>query len=547
MLGGNSSSEVRVWVSGAEGRDQRETGILEELMMENQYRNPMKSYSIWDHLLYDAARNTEGLTVLLNCSCLKCRMRENRLTSVTGWQTTTQKYHTVRAKVFADCSGDSILAPLTNAEFRVGRESCEETGEYIAPLKADRKTMGISCLLQAVEGDEEIPFTPCCDCMNVDGVLYGDRQPDLNKITENFWYLELGGNGDSIGNCESVRDSLLDLNRSVWNYIKNRSDKMDAYRNWYVDWMGMLPGKRESRRYIGDYVLTQMDIDSGGVFEDEIAYGGWPMDLHPPDGFDADESPNVFHTVNGIYGIPYRCMYSKNIENLFFAGRNISATHVALGSTRVMGTCALLGQAIGTAAAIAVQKKLSPRLVGEREIDALQQRLLWDDVYLPHIRRRVPALSLAAGLTADGENGEALRDGVDRPVAEDSHAWSCTVGDTATYSFAEAQYVGEVRLVWDSDLNRENLTDAECELKRNMFHNRSSRIEKVGMPRTMVKAYRITAVTEDGTPSVIAESTDNHRRLCIHPAGCKAKRITLEILETWGNASVNVFAFEVRG
>lgn len=545
VLGGNCSSEVRVWVSGAEGRDCRETGILEELMMENQFHNPMKNYYVWDHILYQAAQNTPGLEVLLNCSCLRCHAKAGRIASVTGWQLTTQTYHNVRAKLFADCSGDSILAPMTKAQFRIGRESRSETGESIAPLKADQKTMGISCLLQAKEGKEAVAFAPPCVCTDMSEFLCGERKPELNDVKENFWYLELGGNEDTIRNCEAIRDKLLELDYSTWNHLKNSPQESEKNCNWYLDWIGMLPGKRESRRYIGDYILTQMDIENGGHFKDTIAYGGWPMDLHPPDGFDADEAPNVFHRVDGIYGIPYRCLYSKNVSNLFCAGRNISVTHVALGSTRVMGTCALLGQAVGTAAALAIEDGLEPRALGQQKMDKLQQTLLEDDVYLPHIVRRVPFITLQAELTASGENAQALRDGFDRPQGNDSHAWLCKTSDHATYHFHTPQAISQIRLILDSDLNREYLSAAECELKRNLFHNHPNNVEQSFVPPTMVKAYRISALLEDGREMALVEVRDNYHRLRRHSVSCKARSITLEILETWGNSQIRLFCFEV--
>ena len=147
MLGGNASSEVRMWVCGAHGKNNQETGLVEELFLENLYRNPDKNYSIWDGILYEKAAYNDHIELLLNCTCTDCRMDGNRIISVTGWQMTTQTWHTVHAELFADCSGDSVLAPLTGAEFRIGREARIEFGEDIAPEEADRKTMGMSCMI----------------------------------------------------------------------------------------------------------------------------------------------------------------------------------------------------------------------------------------------------------------------------------------------------------------------------------------------------------------------------------------------------------------
>ena len=156
VLGGNASSEIRMWVCGAHGDNNRETGLIEEFMLESFYSNPTKNYSVWDAILYDKVRSEPNITLLLNCSCLDCSMDGNRVTDVTGWQLTTQTYHKVSAKLFADCSGDSVLAPLTGALHTRGREACSEYGEDIAPTNADGRTMGMSCLIQGRETDKEI-------------------------------------------------------------------------------------------------------------------------------------------------------------------------------------------------------------------------------------------------------------------------------------------------------------------------------------------------------------------------------------------------------
>ena len=133
MLGGNASSEIRMWICGAHGANNRETGILEEIMLENLYRNPALNFHIWDGILLEWARREENLTLLLNCTCTSCEMSGNRIASVTGWQMTTQTWRKVEAKLFADCSGDSVLAPLSGAKFRVGREARSEFDEDIEP------------------------------------------------------------------------------------------------------------------------------------------------------------------------------------------------------------------------------------------------------------------------------------------------------------------------------------------------------------------------------------------------------------------------------
>jgi len=415
VLGGNASSEIRMWVCGARGPNNRETGILEEIMLDNLRRNPRRNYSIWDALLYEKVRFEPNITLLLNCSCLDAAMEGNHIRTVTGWQLTTQTWHTVEADLFADCSGDSVLAPLTGADYRIGREARREFGEDIEPVEADRKTMGMSCLIQARETDRPQTFIPpdwAHSYPSDDDLSHRDHSVAGN----NFWWIELGGEQDSIHDTETIRDELLKEAFGIWDHIKNHGDH--GAENWALEWVGFLPGKRESRRYLGDYLLTQNDLRGEGRFNDIVAYGGWPMDDHHPAGLRWKGEPTIFHNVPSPYGIPYRCLYSRNVDNLFFAGRNISVTHAGLSSTRVIATCAIVGQAVGAAASLAVRDGLSPRGVYERRIGELKQTLMDDDCYLPWNVRELPELTKRADLTAAEGDPEPLRNGVDRPVGD---------------------------------------------------------------------------------------------------------------------------------
>lgn len=181
MLGGNCSSEIRMWVSGAHGDNNRETGLMEEILLENHYRNPDKNYSVWDSILYEKVRFEKNITLLLNCSCMDAEMQEGKISSVTGWQMTTQQFHKVEADFFADCSGDSILAPLTGASYRHGREAKSEHNETIPPDVADSHTMGLSCLLQTVETDEPHPYIAPAWAEKIDESKLVHRNPDMNS------------------------------------------------------------------------------------------------------------------------------------------------------------------------------------------------------------------------------------------------------------------------------------------------------------------------------------------------------------------------------
>lgn len=536
VLGGNASSEVRMWISGAHGENNRETGIVEEIELENFYRNPNASYSIWDSILYEKVKFQDNITLLLNCTCNELTMDENRIKSIRGWQLTTETWHTVEAPLFADCSGDSILAPLTGAEYRIGREAAGEFNEDIEPEQADAKTMGMSCLIQVRETAKPQKYIPpvWANKYLTDEDL-PHRDHSLEKLN-NFWWIELGGDKDSIHDTEEMRDELLKIAFGVWDHIKNHGDH-DA-ENWILDWVGFLPGKRESRRYVGDYILNQNDVRAEGKFHDLIAYGGWTMDDHHPEGFHYPGFPNVFHPAPSPFGIPYRCLYSKNIENLFFAGRNISVTHAALSATRVMATCALVGQAVGIAAAIAVRDGLTPREIYEKCIPELQQTLMEDDCYLPWNKREIPELTRKAELTASAGDPEPIRNGMDRPVGEVDNGWMGTVGDSwIEYNFGKLEKISKMRFVFDSNLNRE---------EKNMPCNYPLKDHLKKVPGTIIRKFRIDAMKKDGQWENVICIDNNYQRLLKIELDATTSAVRFIPEETWGSETAHLFAWDIR-
>ncbi len=545
MLGGNASSEIRMWVCGAHGDNNKETGLIEELMMENQYRNPDKNYSIWDGIMFEMVRFQPGVELLLNCTCNACEMDGQTIKSVTGWQMTTQTFHEVRATLFADCSGDSVLAPLTGADFRVGREARSEFGEDIAPEVSDKKTMGMSCMIQAREETKPSEFIPPAWAYRYTREdLLPHRVPNMKGLGENFWYLELGGECDSILDTETLRDELLKTAYGIWDFVKNAPENKELNKNWRLDWMGILPGKRESRRYLGDHIMSQHDVRAEGRFDDLVAYGGWSMDDHHPGGFRTKEPPTIFHPAPSPYGIPYRSMYSRNIDNLMFAGRNISVTHTAMSSTRVMATCGTIGQAVGTAAAIAIRDHLSPRGVYEQRLHELKQTLMEDDCYLPFNRREVPELTASAVLLCEAKGAENLRNGLDRPISGADNGCHIPLGSSVTYRFNHAAQVGRVRLILDSDLNRETLPPLEHQLCRNMIHNRPLAWEDSYVPKTMLKAYRLEGTAPNSDHVTLYEATNNYQRRNFIEIDRELTSITLIPLATWGAEDAHIFSFD---
>lgn len=544
MLGGNASSEIRMWVCGAQGDNVAETGIPEEIFMENLRANPYKLYPVFDGILWELVKKEKNITLLMNCTCMQAETDGGRIKNVTGWQMTTQTFCKVIAQNFADCSGDSILAPLTGAEYRVGREAADEFGENVGAKKADKKTMGNSCLIQAHKGTKSVTFTAPSFAKKLTEADVRYRCPHMDSAYENFWYLELGGEQDTIGDAERIRDELIALAFGMWDYIKNSGRFSDAAL-WQLDFIGFLPGKRESRRMVGKVMVTQNDIISDRAFPDVAAYGGWPLDDHDPAGFYYDGHPNTSYDTPACYAIPYRALYSANVENLFFAGRNISMTHAAMSSARVMATCALCGQAVGTAAAVTKKYGCTPDGVYENHLDELQENLLWDDCMLPHHPRVPAALTKNAALTVNGkkdEKAECLRDGNDR-----ENVYECEPFDVIEYRFASPVPVEEVRIIFDSDLNRQTLPGDRCERTHMTRCNLLPDSPVMHLPATLCKAFRVEAEV-NGQTKVLAESKDNARRRVT--VKCNEKEVAaLKLIMTEANCGgekMRLFSFEAK-
>jgi hypothetical protein len=534
VLGGNASSEVRMWICGAHGKHNKETGILEEIQLDNLKYNSALNYSLWDSVLWGKTHFQPNLSLFLNASCTTAEMEGTRIASIEAWQGTSQTVHTIKAKTFIDCSGDSILAPLTGAKFRQGREASSEFNEDIEPAQADDKTMGNTLLIQLRRTDETQTFVAPRWAYKF--TTAADLPNRINGVNaSNFWWLEVGGLNDTISDAEAIRDELMKVTYGVWDYIKNQAPEREKSKNWAVEWIGSLPGKRENRRYVGDHILTQNDVRDGGRFDDIVAYGGWSMDDHHPAGIYYEGRPTLFHPAPSPYGIPYRSLYSVNIDNLLFAGRNISVTHAALSSTRVMATCALIGQAAGTAAALCTRYDCAPRAISSGEkLSELQTILMDDDCWLPGLTRPVSDIACEAKLSGDGENLAALRDGLDRDREDENHAWEGNIGDTIEYSWQHNVEIGGVRLVFDSNLMNEKRMPCTYPQKG----------EGTRIPSTIVKRFRLESLDENGQWQVAYQENENFYRLVQVPLGINTRGLRLVIEDTWGATTARVFGFE---
>lgn len=540
VLGGNASSEIRMIICGADWNQPvwRETGILEELRLKSLLHNDEDNVFLQDLALYDTTRSQKGLQVFLNCRVVDCRVTARRVVACSAEELTSNRRLQFTARQFIDATGDGALAFLAGAEYRHGRESRREYGESLAPLEADRFTMGHSILFQAADAGKPVPFAP------PSWALKFETDADLpfrpHTVPFGFWWVEWGGTLDTITDTEAIKEELLAVALGVWDHMKNKGDH--GFTNYALSWIGFLPGKRESRRFIGDHVLTQDDVMSGRRFADAIAYGGWSIDLHPPEGIRHPGPPTDEVNV-APYDIPLRSCFCRDFENLFLAGRNISATHVAFGSTRVMGTCALIGQGVGTAAAAAVKHGISARQVAEQHMEEVQQTLLADGVYLRGIQNTdAQDLALQAMITASSREGpeflpENIIDGYNHPEPGISHAWRSKTGLPAWLELRWTRPVclSRVQIIFDTDFMTRLVLSNESWLKK----------KNCSAPRsTTVKDFKIQIWAGHEWLTVVSEKDNIQRlvRVSFPPLRTCALRIMVD--KTWEVNYASIF--EVR-
>ena len=411
VLGGNSSRECGVGLNGAASHhpNSRETGIAEEVHRTKAYYGS-RAYSEPFRIVTE---KEENLTVFLNRHVFDVEMADaKRIAAVRAVDTLTGAISALGAKYFIDCTGDGWVGYFAKAEYRLGREARSEHDESNAPEKADRITMS-GCLMggalgfRALSTGQPTPYERpvwAYDIPKLDG--YGRK---VRRITGGEWWLEHPGTVDDLWEAEKARDELIRITFGYWDYIKHKSDLREQARTYALVHVPHMDAKRESRRLIGDYILTQDDCTSGRVFPDRISYGGWPLDIHHPKGvFSGSEGSFDYNTHVPIYTIPYRCLYSKNIDNLLFAGRCASVTHVALGTIRVQSTLATLGQAAGTAAGLCVRRGTTPRGIHRNYLGTLQQTLLKHDQTIPELVNEDP-LDLARGATVRASSTAEFR------------------------------------------------------------------------------------------------------------------------------------------
>jgi hypothetical protein len=574
VLGGNSSSEIRMHISGAEalmhgrrdGLDYRETGIIEELKLEEAVANPQRSAHVWDLVLWDAVKREANITLLLNTICDGAVVADDRLPPASDLVTSgtqgvdpvgavrriryvlasrpsTEESFRIAGKYFIDCTGDGRLGFEAGADYRYGREGKSDYDEPLAPVaKGDGKVLGSSITFTARCYDRPMPFTPpsWVRRFTEEDLKYRSHK----GLDYGHWWIEWGGQLDTIKDNEEIRDELLAIALGVWDHIKNGGNH--GADNWALDWIGFVPGKRESRRFYGDHVLTQHDLQEAPLFADRVAYGGWPIDVHVPEGIDRpDERPNFAVRLNKAYSIPLRCLYSRNVVNMFMAGRNISASHVAFGSTRVMGTCALMGQAAGTAAGIAAIHDLPAARVCLQDpwMRQIQQQLIRDDAYLVEMAADDPldlarTAAVSASSWTDGGEPAQVINGITRRLPGSENMWISEAGWPQRLSLVwqEPQDISLIELTLDTGLHRE--------LRLSMSEAVAENSIRAPQPETL-RDFILRLYEKDRVVATQKISGNYQRKLRIRfDQTVASDRLELEALGAWGVDHARLF--EVR-
>ena len=546
-LGGNSSSEVRMHVCGADasgGRPGwRESGLIEELRLDDAVRNPQCCFELWDLLLYDKVRSEPRIQLLLDTAVCGAEVADGRIERVFARSDRVEQSYGIRARYFIDSTGDSRLALEAGAEMRKGREARGEFHESLAPEQAEPHTQGSSILFTSRHHDKPMPFTPPSWARKITREQLRMRRPKSWEY--GCWWIEWGGMQDTIRDDAAIRHELLSIVMGVWDYIKNSGDHPES-ASWALNWVGMIPGKRDSRRVVGDHILTEGDILRGDM-DDAVAIGGWSMDDHPSGGFD-DESLKPAQQIMppDVYSVPLRSLYSINIANLFMAGRNISASHVAFSSARIMATCATIGQAVGTAAALCAAWRLTPRELYKQRLRDLQQVLLGDDQTIKNRRNEDPLdvarqARVAVSSEQAGAPGAAVIDGYFRDVpGKEVHHWEGKMTDDGAWielSWASAQRISRVQLTFDTGFHRILTLSGESSVMK--------RVIRGPQPET-VRDYMVS-IRAPGSDEwhEVARVEGNYQRLRRHTfAPTEASAVRVRVTATNGDPAARLF--EIR-
>jgi len=564
VLGGNASSEIRIPICGASASDRKpelnESGIVHSLILANKKVNDNFNYSIWDAVLFDAIKKEENLTLYLNTTMFDAECEKNKVKCIKCYQMTTESRLTLSADFFADCTGNGTLSAFAGADFRTGSEAKAEYNEPHAPEIANNERMGNSIIFKAINREHPVEFVPPVEVMHFTEEQLKFRKhcaPIPEEFKENasseelkqlhdercpsfaYWWLEIPGESDDIiSEYEDIRDKLVSAVYGIWNHIKNEGDhEADTYE---LVWVGMLPGVRESRRIECDYMLNENDVINNRRFEDKVAYGGWYIDNHYS-LFEYDKKPAFNYFFDGSFDIPYRSYCVKDFKNLFVGGRCMGATKLGMAATRVMGTCAVGGQAIGTAAAILSKNKESD--IRNIDIKTLQQTLIKDDCYLPGLvnedeKDLAKNLVITASSELYGYSAQNIVNGVTRKLGNNSNQWRSEIALPQWINLKSDKdiMVNEIQITFDSNLEIEKAVTISTRLQKR---------QEPGVPIELVRDYEIVLL-RDKKEVAKQKVCDNFQRLNrVYFDNIACDEIQINLLSTNGVDYASIFEIRI--
>jgi hypothetical protein len=441
VLGGNNSSEVRVWLGGNtnyEPYPQIGDVVGELEPARRAHYGPENTAELYeDQRRIELVRAEKNIKLFLQYRVNQVETRENAITKVIAQHTMTGEKLRFTGKYFADCTGDGCLGYLAGADYEITMDG----------------HMGRCNLWNVIDTGKPTSFPRCPWAIDLSNKPFPAKERDLGA-----WFWESGFYHDPFEKGEYIRDLNFRAMYGAWDALKN---VRHLYPNHKLNWAAYISGKRESRRLLGDIILTKQDIVDGVVYPDRCVPATWSIDLHLPHpsydkGFEGNEfiSKAYYTHYSKPYWIPYRCLYSRNIQNLFMAGRDISVTHEALGAVRVMRTCGMMGEVVGMATYLCKKYDTAPRGVYEDYLQQLQAMMIGEDTtkWLEKAGcnlARDAEISVSSNYDARRYPKENINDG--RFDTKDNRLrWLSSPSDSpdyVTFSWPEPRTISAVRII----------------------------------------------------------------------------------------------------
>jgi len=548
-LGGNASSEIKMHPLGMASTKYgyRESGIIEEIFLENAAHNPQKSWEVWDLSLYDKCVSEPNLTLILDTSVYLAETKDGKILCAYARSDKTLQIYKIAAKTYIDCTGDSRLAMEAGAELMRGRDGSQKYGEN--EVVAAYPVGGLLCssiMYTTRDMGKPMPFKAPTWAKKITAEDLKFRDPRKTGFGYGYWFISHGGLADTIRDNEVIRFELLAVVLGVWDYIKN-SGKFPEAQNLAMDTIGMIPGKRDSYRIVGKKLFTQHDIRGKWKEQpDGVGLVGWVLEDQPSEGFYATNmNPAMPHKETLPFNIPLSILISQNLSNMMMAGRNMSCSHLAFSCTRVMNTGSVAGQAAGTAAAIVARKGSDITALSDNPefIRELQQNLLKDGQLILNAKNEDPAdIALKATASASASDNGTKPENVLSGITFDEkgksdNKWMADISKTPwlQLSWKNPKKISTVILNFDTGFRHLTFTLEE---------SRAARILHAPQPETL-SDFNLTAILPNGSERILAKVRGNYqKRAVIKFDPVEAKDLRVDCLKTQGDNFARLF--EIR-